>query len=111
MVRFSFKSPWTAPGDDSMLRYTLLRASEIGYRNGLLESLSISRDKPTAYRVERKLAQMVFCIDVRSERIRRQLESQSSDIETFGFAGFFGMAFELCDDWAKRLATRNCRCY
>ncbi|MGV3483460.1 MAG: YbcC family protein [Planctomycetaceae bacterium] len=89
----SFKVPRSIVGADAITRLVLLRASEIAYRNRMLPSLSIPTEcSPEVER--RKLAQMVFCIDVRSERIRRQLEWQSSEIETSGFAGFFGMAFE-----------------
>lgn len=83
----SFRASQRELDDDSSLRYTLLRASEIGCRNDLLCSLS---PRPAA-NPQRKLAQMVFCIDVRSERVRRQLETLSGEIETLGFAGFFGM--------------------
>jgi uncharacterized protein YbcC (UPF0753/DUF2309 family) len=86
----TFRRPATAAGDDSEIRMLLLRASEIGYRRGILGQLVTV--EPT--NASRRLAQMVFCIDVRSERIRRQLESLSPGIETFGFAGFFGMPIE-----------------
>ena len=42
-----------------------------------------------------KTLQMVFCIDVRSEVFRRKLEAITTDVETFGFAGFFGMSLEF----------------
>lgn len=43
-------------------------------------------------------AQWVFCIDTRSERIRRIIESNQRN-ETFGYAGFFGLAMKYkCPD-------------
>jgi uncharacterized protein YbcC (UPF0753/DUF2309 family) len=66
-----------------------LEAYEANYREKLIARLSAHRGKQV--RTEsRPRAQLVCCIDVRSEPFRRHVEAQGP-YETFGFAGFFGV--------------------
>ncbi len=53
----------------------------------LLQSVHL---EPPVPREKRPFAQALFCIDTRSERLRRHLEGVG-DYQTFGIAGFFGV--------------------
>jgi len=64
-----------------------LEAMEAQAIDGLLRGLDLA---PAAPRDKRPFAKALFCIDTRSERIRRNLESVG-DYQTYGIAGFFGV--------------------
>lgn len=67
-------------------------AYELNYRNQLLAKLS-GKTAAENSKTEAK-CQLVFCIDVRSEPMRRQLE-KIGPYQTYGFAGFFGFSMRL----------------
>jgi uncharacterized protein YbcC (UPF0753/DUF2309 family) len=69
----------------------LQRALEYAWQRDLAQRLE---DHRAPVRLSTPEVQAVFCIDVRSEPLRRALETQSPDIETLGFAGFFGLALD-----------------
>ncbi len=68
-----------------------LEAQERRIDQGLLSLLDRVDPGTTVTRPD---AQVVFCIDVRSEGLRRHLES-GGNVETFGFAGFFGVPMRV----------------
>ncbi len=83
--------PSRANPDESDSLELWQRALEFGYQNRLVDSLSqrAAQPRPDADAAESTQAQLIFCIDVRSERMRRHLES-TGQYKTYGFAGFFG---------------------
>jgi len=56
-----------------------------------LDAISIRSQQPAPPVVNPRF-QSVFCIDTREESFRRHLEEQRSGMQTFGVAGFFGVA-------------------
>lgn len=69
-----------------------IQSAEQAFRNNLLEAFS----KPRQLNTRTPDAQLIFCIDVRSEPYRRALEQQGN-YETFGFAGFFGVPVAIAN--------------
>ncbi len=63
-------------------------AYELGWQKRLARELAIEQVGKSS---QRPNFQAVFCIDVRSEIFRRNLEKVSPDCQTIGFAGFFGI--------------------
>ncbi|WP_442600348.1 DUF2309 domain-containing protein [Neobacillus sp. D3-1R] len=74
--------------DDRVQRKLWLEAWEQTYADRLSQKI-ISNQRKT-YDKKSVLAQFAFCIDVRSEPFRRQLEKEGP-FETMGMAGFFGV--------------------
>jgi hypothetical protein len=69
----------------------LQRAFEKAYQRQFFAQLGATTPARVA---ARKRVQAAFCIDVRSEIFRRALETVTDEIETIGFAGFFGFPIE-----------------
>lgn len=64
------------------------------FRKGLIDQLLRRSTSLALMQTTRPDAQLVFCIDVRSEPFRRAMEAQGK-YETLGFAGFFGLPVQV----------------
>jgi hypothetical protein len=86
------------------LKYIWLKAWEQSWQQQLSKALT----SPTNSLKTKNLpdAQFVFCIDTRSELIRRHIEVKGN-YETFGYAGFFGIAMDYKNP-ASGLTRKSC---
>ncbi|MGB5983133.1 MAG: DUF2309 domain-containing protein [Nonlabens sp.] len=80
--------------NDNELNYLWLKAWEKSWQDQLLDVLEKESIGVVSVNHEKNIdAQLVFCIDTRSELIRRHVEA-AGNYETFGYAGFFGIAMD-----------------
>lgn len=74
--------------------FTELKNREEKYLLSLLKLITPKAAKLKETEAPRPDAQIVFCIDVRSEPFRMRIEREGN-YETFGFAGFFGLPISI----------------
>ncbi|MDY7231223.1 YbcC family protein [Hyalangium rubrum] len=86
---------WLEAFDATSRRRVWQEAYEHHYRMDVLQGLARNRSRPESLRtVSDPRFQVLFCIDDREEGFRRHFEELSPRHETFGVAGFFGVAVD-----------------
>ncbi len=78
----------TEPNQQLAEKLILQEAFDLAIQREIIEKFQKATNKPPKENTQVK-AQAIFCIDVRSEVYRRNLELVDQGIETIGFAGFF----------------------
>lgn len=90
------------------LHYIWLKSWEKSWQDELVKLLTKKQINASISEDEKQLpdAQLVFCIDTRSELIRRNIEDKGN-YETFGYAGFFGIAMDY-ENFNDGITRKSC---
>jgi uncharacterized protein YbcC (UPF0753/DUF2309 family) len=91
MLAASMRPPSAKRQAAAAIDRILLNAMEIGFQRSIIAGLKEVQGNGVA---PRPAVQAAFCIDVRSEVLRRALETVAPSVQTIGFAGFFGIFIE-----------------
>lgn len=109
-LKLSLLPPYEAQSNapDYLLQNIWLKAWEQSFQQQLFHKIegSVELLQENSAAATKPDAQMVFCIDTRSEVIRRHVE-RSGNYETFGYAGFFGIAMDY-KDYESGLSRKSC---
>jgi uncharacterized protein YbcC (UPF0753/DUF2309 family) len=90
-IQFSLIGMHEKPNQELEYKLILQEAFDRAMQEQMIQQIN-SKVITNVSNKKRASAQAVFCIDVRSEVFRRNLESVDNTIETLGFAGFFAFS-------------------
>lgn len=88
------------------IQHLFLKAWETTWQKKITHQIQTEANKMGIEQSVPVDAQMVFCIDTRSELIRRHIES-IGNYETYGYAGFFGIATDY-QDFDTGISRKSC---
>ncbi|WP_052158306.1 DUF2309 domain-containing protein [Lacinutrix jangbogonensis] len=90
------------------IKHTWLKAWEATFQNKLVLNLKNDNISVNSTKEKNEFSdvQLVFCIDTRSEMMRRHIEN-SGNYETYGYAGFFGIAADY-QHYQEDISIKSC---